>query len=142
MDARELRIGNLVTIDNRRSWPTLMGTPMVVTAVKATNDRQYKRSTGSVSLYHGGGKWEYHQLDEFIKPIPLTSEWLERFGFKNGKILLPERSSLDSYLIVNDGRIQICKNGYYAYDPETKYVHQLQNLYFALTGSELTLKEK
>ena len=38
----------------------------------------------------------------------------------------------------DDGTLKECfyKNGYFI----IKYVHQLQNLYFALTGEELTIK--
>lgn len=80
------------------------------------------------------------QKDGLPEPITLTPEWLEKFGFENHKLILPYNGAFQSYLIaqLGDSRIQICKNGYYAYDPEVRYVHQLQNLYFALTGEELT----
>ena len=72
-----------------------------------------------------------------FEPIPLTPEWLERLGFVN------ERR--DTYCI---GAFEIWIQGkqlfYYESlpnSPEIKYVHQLQNLFFALTGKELTVKE-
>lgn len=71
------------------------------------------------------------QIEDF-KPIPLTKEWLIRFGFEeygNGW-----HNGLIWY--VNNkcwfGKSPIIEN--------IKYVHQLQNLYFALTGEELTIK--
>lgn len=75
-------------------------------------------------------------------PIPLTEEWLVKFGFHvpsiksrpYGKLGVIEVGSLpagDWYY--DDGLSVICSN--------TKYVHQLQNLYFALTGFELETKE-
>ena len=53
----------------------------------------------------------------FGKPIPLTPEWIERFGFENHKLILPYHGAFQSYLIAEIGaaRVQICKNGYFAY---------------------------
>lgn len=70
---------------------------------------------------------------EYYKPIPLTYEWLEKFGFEelnNGTGY--EKSNVK---ISNDFYWSIF--GETAKQAEVKYVHQLQNLYFALTGSEL-----
>jgi hypothetical protein len=61
-----------------------------------------------------------------LKPIPLTEEWLLKLGFvwvEDIKIL---KGYLDDYIDGNS-------------NTQLKYVHQLQNLYFALTGEELTL---
>jgi len=90
---------------------------------------------------------------EHLDPIPLTEEWLLKFGFETDSITFGvfinalrlrlfqiERSN--SYndnknkftvTVYQSGRsIEICR---------VRYVHQLQNLYFALTGEELTIKE-
>jgi hypothetical protein len=56
--------------------------------------------------------WEIH-------PIPITEDWLLNFGFEQNGHKLP---------------IQLHQRG----KTHIKYVHQLQNLYFALTGEELT----
>lgn len=70
-----------------------------------------------------------------VYPIPLTSEILEACGFE-----LKE----DRYF--EKGRVVIYDFGggiYTLYQyvlPEIKYLHQLQNLYFALTGTELEIK--
>lgn len=76
-----------------------------------------------------------HKSNDYFL-IPLTEEWLLKFGFKkysnraqyyhNEKF---KYSFIHKTLAANFGRIKI----------ELKYVHQLQNLYFALTGNELTL---
>jgi hypothetical protein len=77
-----------------------------------------------------------------IKPIPLTEEWLLKFGFEkneNGLFKLFNESEVPILLNEDlngwtcDG-INFSVNG-------TQYIHQLQNLYFALTGEELTIKE-
>ena len=78
---------------------------------------------------------------EVIEPIPLTEEWLLKFGFE----------SMYSNYIVKAGDYynsikQDCGKWIYSYDEsdagcyelkEIKYVHQLQNLYFALNDKEL-----
>jgi hypothetical protein len=65
--------------------------------------------------------------------IPLTEEWLLKFGFKKtfrGKF---EHDLLTYDIYGGDGLyIHGCNT-------ELKHVHQLQNLYFALTQTELTL---
>lgn len=86
-----------------------------------------------------------------LNPIPLSEEWLVKFGFEElpkttqhhadmksnyhcPVLWLNEYTYLASnaktptgYLFLNNYRI------------DCKYVHQLQNLYFALTGKELTI---
>jgi hypothetical protein len=79
-----------------------------------------------------------------INPIPLTEEWLVKFGFE--KITHAVRSY--SYHICDKNerywffRISgqfgtITREITCVLSYEIKHVHQLQNLYFALTGEEL-----
>ncbi len=78
-------------------------------------------------------------------PILLTPEWLERFGFEKRNSNKNEWSLSDGsvdYIFDNDSKdfgfeIEMQYKG-----TGIKYIHQLQNLYFALTGEELILKEK
>jgi hypothetical protein len=81
---------------------------------------------------------------DLFKPIPLTEEWLLKLGcievyenafqdvdltfiveFKENKFIV--------YLICPMPWIEL---------EHIKYVHQLQNLYFALTGEELIIKSE
>ena len=88
----------------------------------------------------------YNYAKGLIKPIPLTEEWLLKFGWGAD-------SDFDNTYINNVG----LKNEVMFYDTDNKvflieterdtielshikHVHQLQNLYFALTGEELTIK--
>jgi hypothetical protein len=100
-------------------------------------------------------------LSGFINPIPLTEEWLKRFGFRK----LKRKGTYGSIYVISDIDSNLCierdfnkeisyfvgieytdspykedKNKIYHYSYDLKYVHQLQNLYFALTGNELELK--
>ena len=72
-----------------------------------------------------------------LQPIPLTEEIILDFGYKQNSFSLN---------FENDTRISIYKkyNCFIAQIDNTvireiKYVHQLQNLYHALTNEELTL---
>ena len=76
-----------------------------------------------------------------IGPINLTEEWLLKFGFElKGFYRLKVTSFLELCWKPHDNtlNLQTEKNGF-TEDSKCKYVHQLQNLYFALTGSELTV---
>jgi hypothetical protein len=120
MKASELRLGNWVEQPNDG-----------VTRVTAVlNDLQIKTETGYV--------------DKYCRPIPLTEEWLLKFGFKD----LPVNYmgfyefKIGTFSIIRE-QDEYCFP-YETYsgdniDLEIKHVHQLQNLYFALTGEELEL---
>lgn len=87
----------------------------------------------------------YNGLMGEVEPIPLTEGWLLKFGFQN----VTETENANHPLIRT-----FSKGIFKIYIPEGKcrlfgmigvdsawlnmrYVHQLQNLYFALTGTEL-----
>jgi hypothetical protein len=100
----------------------------------------FENTNGS---YH---KVTYHEIryasihpDDSYKAIPLTEEWLVRFGFVSGK------NSAYTYMwgfyIVFDNEGIYFRHTDINRDlAKIQYVHQLQNLYFALTGEELILK--
>lgn len=72
----------------------------------------------------------------WCKPIPLTEEWLLKFIWQlesKNKFHINSYFSLDVY-----GHLYY-QNDYTGLN--INYVHQLQNLYYALTGQELTLNE-
>lgn len=81
--------------------------------------------------------------NEDVKPIPLTPEVLEKCGLSNVWIkeswmIVEDRSDLDLFgyamKVRNASRTKEIEFAYF------KYLHQLQNLYFALTGKELIYK--
>ena len=85
--------------------------------------------------------WDDKGLKNY-KPIPLTEEWLLKFGF-NGEC---ESFHMEGITIeeVSDGGkwVVYMFDEYHAVECSlaiVQHVHQLQNLYFALTGEELTL---
>ena len=86
-----------------------------------------------------------------LLPITLTEEWLLRFGFmftKDGNAFIsPNKDayyediweSLTYSLIENE--FCVVSSSYNEFNVLIKYVHQLQNLYYALTNEELIIKE-
>lgn len=73
---------------------------------------------------------------DIISPIPLTEEWLLKFGFNQ----FPTGNFWDreDFWACYFNRDKTALLFDYL-EWSVKYVHQLQNLYFALTGMELTI---
>jgi len=133
MKANELRVGNYIQqIDQKSEFEFLQ----VV----------YGINNESVWIHCN----EESDVIDYLEaiPIPLTEEWLVKFGWQyfNGKTSGTLTKDTDVKLDIDfyKGKLQV-KSHYegehmYRILP-VKYVHQLQNLYFALTGEELKLKE-
>ena len=82
-----------------------------------------------------------------IEPIPLTEEWLLKFGFEYNNypdsltLNVLSFGRLNAYSISKDLTIELStQSGYMFGTTKIKNVHELQNLYFALTKIELTIK--
>tara|TARA_R110000803_G_scaffold102638_12_gene170772 strand:- start:5418 stop:5762 length:345 start_codon:yes stop_codon:yes gene_type:complete len=75
------------------------------------------------------------------EPIPLTEQWLKDFGFikinPTRWMLSPRKGDTTILCKLNEWFYMEFNEGVYI-GGALKYVHQLQNLYFALTGKELT----
>jgi hypothetical protein len=95
-----------------------------------------------------------------FKPIELTEEWHNKFGVsKNGfnqfEYALPEKNNFHIKVIFNDDYVMLRQGGINQKPLDDDlisvwnrdlvkrdmYVHEWQNLYFSLTGKELTIKE-
>ena len=120
MKSSDLRIGNLVDLGNRIAKVTEINhLACVVVDLEETQD--------TIEDY------------ERVKGIILTEEWLLKFGFEIG---YNQKKMLDVYckdfgLLIERSN----SNNFYYKKVNIHSVHQLQNLYFALTGEELILKE-
>jgi hypothetical protein len=125
METRELRLGN---------WVLTPDGSVQITDI----------FNGGINL--SDDKYEAYpdySMDQ-VSPIPLTPEILEAAGFEKG--CLTKRINEDWFIYYNDGMwLQVEKQGKRDYICERisqfhiKYVHQLQNYFHALTGSELTI---
>jgi hypothetical protein len=127
LQAKDIRIGNYVQLVGnnwRRSYrntiATVKGKDIVNLSVDALAQEDYA-------------------------PIPLTEEWLVKFGLKKEQNL--RVSSLATWgTLSSDSQSWfsiIAHNDDYSFDSPhfnnaIRFVHQLQNIYFALTGDELT----
>ena len=131
MKANELRIGNYVNCPKDGQNPFRIDLLDFVSCGIGKFGMIYDKSVHPLTWY----------LQD-LQPIPLTEEWLLRFGFNfdNGQYELGdivfqlEKNEFQVVLIADDpGCAHFVKYKY-------KYVHQLQNLYFALTGEEFKVK--
>ena len=164
MKPEQLRIGNLVNVDNIEYHPeiTIDKTPMKIVGICMGNDG-YSVQLNTLDITKQDVSPFVSQYSKFIIPIELTEEWLIKFGFNKYNNFV-----LDSYSIKLNGIgvkslcITIEQGNQYItlrefnYASETIpsdlvvlrnsdyhgefYVHQLQNLYFALTNKELEFK--
>jgi hypothetical protein len=126
MKAEELRIGNLVLIPYNKS------------------NKQEGFFEATISQI---GDFGAYIKPEDYEPILLTEEWLLKFGF----IDLTERcglkgmfSIINKHIHINTETMSYCEIDYEQNIIDiirVEHVHQLQNLYFALTGEELQLQE-
>lgn len=125
MEAKELRLGNYIECFKKY----------------AKGIHTVDLSTFSNVIY------DEEEKNNLFKPIPLTEEWLVKFGFEK----VYESSFRVKYDYMRDFRFGYDVNKALKNTPEgvsfrgdnytnIKHVHQLQNLYYALTGKELILK--
>lgn len=110
MKASELRIGNTVYSTIEETWIL----PYVI----------------AIDISH----CEVHP--ENYSPIPLTEEWLLKFGFNQYGDWYT-KDSISVNIKINRTTYDI--DGEEDYINHCAHVHQIQNLYFALTGEELTI---
>lgn len=81
-----------------------------------------------------------------VKPIPLSEEWLVKFGFGKSDECERGYNTHKHFGFYYDWHFKQFKlevdDGANVVDipMQIHYVHQLQNLYFSLTSEELTLK--
>lgn len=124
MTANELRINNLVLIDGK--------------VRKLTSISEIE-----VMYFNERDKSTYLCTFKNVQPIPLTNEILEGIGFEKVNHI----HGYSFWMYRKDGVICV---GIYENHTEVnfkrsahiKYVHQLQNLYFSLTNTELPITLK
>ena len=76
-----------------------------------------------------------------IQPIPLTEQWLKDFGFEigvSGKSTFAEIPEPNWFIMSKNDNEAVWNPYFLRSKGKCEYVHQLQNLYFCLTGKELT----
>jgi len=131
IDAKDLRIGNWINLSLRQDLP-IYGKVLSIGSLEQEFEQVYCECEES---------FEWAFKDNYTG-IPLTPEILEKCGFERGIKSINEGLELqiDFYKNSIDARITLLDNfdGDRSADIiETKYLHELQNLYYALTKQEL-----
>lgn len=131
MEAKELRIGNWVRYDGWHPDLVAKNRPIIPydTQIEYIELDDYEGE----DVYVIGSTHIRAFIDSYSL-IPLTEEWLIKFGFERWNDVYNFYHKLNGVEIENG-------NIYVGHGNEIKYVHQLQNLYFALTGEELNKQD-
>lgn len=157
MKETELRIGNLVIVDNEKCHPHLKDMPLAINGISPRPDNNHN-PTHSIGLQHieqEPNKYyeSYSQFLKFVKPITLTEEWLVKFGFAEKESVSGFNyfykyfKQSDTKGCEQDSKFSLGRKGTEVFINSkwicgVQYVHQLQNLFFALTLKELEIKEE
>jgi hypothetical protein len=134
MKITELRIGNLVNEAVRTKISRKIAT-YEITKIRALN------------IHH----LEVFPISKNFEPIPLTEEWFLKFGFEKIEVEEPffKKNKIEVFKYLKGNFFLLGGNNtsygiglhdiWQGMEINIKYIHQLQNLYFALTNEELTL---
>ncbi len=127
MKSKELRVGNLFDY---------LGQTVIALNVLSGEKSDFGYFEDSVGFLRG------YSDDDCPTAILLTEEWLIKLGFtRDGSYWSHPYINLLVVHTVENKEVIMCPNTKYA--SIIKYVHQLQNLYFVLTGGqELKLKDE
>ena len=98
-------------------------------------------------LYRKGDNENMYEVDWITikeahnyQPIPITEEWLEKFGFCHDGIMWFVKDGFGYSFEDQRCNWEFLPNRFNEL-PFLDNVHQLQNLYYSLTSQELKLKE-
>jgi hypothetical protein len=135
MKANELKIGNYVNIIEREKSEVFDTCHIDKPEELLKSYFEIAQfSNDEIYLYIGDEEIEFSY--NVVKPIPITEEWLLKLGFEFDDSVyeaFKDEFFLDRY--PNSKEIKF--SGFVI-----KHVHQLQNVYHALTGKELEIIKK
>lgn len=135
MNKNELRVGNIVSVEAE--------------IVTVESIYEVGINLEIQSGYYGSWECEYDGVfntslfrpNMLILPIKLSGEWLLKLGFSERPHLNDWYKSIsdsNTILFIRNGEYGICaENSRPAIIGHCNYVHQLQNLFYSLTGEEL-----
>lgn len=146
MKATELRIGNWVSMRTESSVH-VDGNDFLV----SHRFKEVEINSISVEGVNYNGGWI---IFNEIYGIPISAGWLERLEFDEKKVAGMDAEYFECFLNNEnigiefgwDNKTKLVDIATESGEPSTnlphiKYVHQLQNIYFALTGTELEIKQ-
>lgn len=150
MQARELRIGNLIVWNPKLIIPEVTLAPMQIEVYSIMQDKVmyvFPNIENRVEPFEDdvAKMGMRDKLLAELEPIILTTEILERAGFTEKGGLLADKYFEKGDLELKQAgeyyqRILVTKLNTTVFDLPLTSLHQLQNLYFALTGEELEIK--
>lgn len=126
IEAKDLRIGNMLMFKDK-----------IFTVAGLSSPQQ-------VRLYDGMGADQWEFIDT-LTPTPLSEDMLLRLGFQEDEEFMGKVLELDcgvSFGISDDNVLYYFGNQECFWVDilvETKYLHQLQNIVYFLTGTELKI---
>lgn len=100
----------------------------------------YDTKFGQLVFLEGAEVHPMTEYSDYALPIPITEDWIIRFGFEK------QDNNWKRLCICNDwtylywerlAGFELSINKHSVMLPHIKYVHQLQNFIFCLTGEEL-----
>jgi hypothetical protein len=122
--ANELRIGNFLQGEKG------------IDVVSEINMDSYASTTGIRTFLQNA------------KPIPLSEDWIKKLGFTKSaprvsRIISWHEETSEFYIRRVRSNFELLRDNYdgSVYIKRIQFVHQLQNLYFALTGNELEIEQ-
>ncbi len=133
MESKDLRIGNYIMQGGK------------ITCVE--------KLSNSIDDWDDWDRTNGKRTQEY-QPIPLTEEWHNKFGIqKNGfmsfEYVLQRKNNIDvkvvfqgDYVFLRQGLSDVITIWNKDLTKRDMYVHEWQNLYFSLTGEELTTKNQ
>lgn len=142
MKVKDLRIGNIVY----GGWEDYEeNSHFSICLVTGLSEDQYLGEGWNFMLENMETKGVENYFE--MKPIPLTEEWLLKFGFDHNfknheQSFFSKKISEKFELTFRNNKLSLHLKGYGMIETfDYSSVHQLQNLYFAICGEDLELKE-
>lgn len=150
IEVKELRVGNLIIWNPALLNPDVTLSPMQIEVFSISQDKityVFPNIENRVEPFEddvvkmGVGEKSLNELE----PIILTTEIVEVSGFEEkGGMLGTKYFEKGDLQLKNTGeyfqRVSVTKLNTTVFELPIKYFHQLQNLYYAVTGEELEIK--
>jgi len=117
----------------------------IVRHIGSGKNVEIKAADWIIRLHHGDGIINYQFTETDIDPIPLTPEIMEKAGFERKNYVAKEGHmdsmwEYDTVEFSEDYELSDETSGAaYRLGQPLKYLHQLQNLYFFLMGTEIEI---
>lgn len=150
INPQELRIGNLLQVDVPAKSHALHFAHGAIVPVTEVCNPKYE----VIEVLTPKGVCQSWPIQS-LSPIPLTEEWLKRVGFcksstgfmqlsftKSVECFEWYRSDMCGVIFTEEGLSGFVWFGGDHVQAALDYVHQLQNLFYCLTGQELDIETK